>query len=103
MAVKPPELTAEQRKEGLQKALKLRRERADLKKKLKGGHIDINEVLNMTGQAVERIKAIDLLASLPRVGKITARKIMNEIKIAKSRRIKGLGVRQRKTLVSRFG
>ncbi|MBA7617240.1 hypothetical protein ES703_24552 [subsurface metagenome] len=57
----------------------------------------------MTGQAVERIKAIDLLASLPRVGKITARKIMNEIKIAKSRRIKGLGVRQRKTLISRFG
>ncbi len=103
MAVRPPRLTSEQRKEGLQKALKLRRKRADLKKKLKSGDIDINEVFNMTGQAVERIKAIDLLASLPRVGKITARKIMNEIKIAESRRIKGLGVRQRKALISQFG
>jgi hypothetical protein len=103
MPVKPPELTPEQRKEGLQKALKLRRKRADLKKKLKSGDIDINEVLNMKGQVVERIKAIDLLASLPRVGKITAQKIMDEIKIAESRRIKGLGVRQRKALISRFG
>lgn len=98
----PPELTPEQRKEGLEKALKLRRERAELKKNLKKGKISFKEVLEMSGQTVERIRAKDILASLPGVGKITAEKIMNEVKIAASRRIKGLGVRQTKELLSRF-
>jgi len=92
--VNPPKLTSEQRKEGLKKALKLRRERAELKKNLKRGKISLKEVLEMSGQTVERIKTKDLLASLPGVGKITAEKIMNEVKIAESSRIKRLGKRQ---------
>lgn len=98
----PPKLTPEQRKEGLEKALKLRRERAELKKNLKRGKIGLKEVLEMSGQTVERIKAKDILTSLPGVGKITANKIMNEVKIAASRRVKGLGVRQIKEILSRF-
>ncbi len=42
----PPKLTPEQRKEGLEKALKLRRERAELKKNLKRGKISLKEVLD---------------------------------------------------------
>lgn len=99
----PPKLTPEQRKEGLRKALQLRAERAELKKKLKKGEINLNNVFKMTGPAVERIRARDLLSSLPRVGKITAKKIMGEVKIAESRRIKGLGVRQKRDLLFRFG
>ena len=98
----PPKLTPEQRKKGLEKALRLRRERAELKKNLKSGRISFKAVLGMSGQTVERIKAKDILASLPGVGKITAEKIMNEVKIAASRRIKGLGVRQTKELLSRL-
>lgn len=98
----PPKLTPEQRKEGLEKALKLRRERAELKKSLKKGKISLKEVLEMSGQTVERIKAKDILTSLPGVGKITAEKIMNEVKIAASRRVRGLGVRQTKEILSRF-
>jgi len=98
----PPKLTPEQRKEGLKKALKLRRERAELKKNLKRGKISLKEVLETSGQTVERIKAKDVLTSLPGVGKITAVKIMNEVKIAASRRVKGLGVRQIKEILSRF-
>ncbi|MBU2598917.1 MAG: integration host factor [Actinobacteria bacterium] len=98
----PPKLTPEQRKEGLEKALKLRRERAELKKNLKRGKISLKEVLEMSGQTAERIKAKDILTSLPGVGKITADKIMNEVKIAASRRVKGLGVRQTKEILSRF-
>jgi len=98
----PPKLTPEQRKEGLEKALKLRRERAELKKNLKRGKISLKEVLEMSGQTVERIKAKDILTSLPGVGKITTDKIMNEVKIAASRRVKGLGVRQIKEILSRF-
>jgi len=98
----PPKLTPEQRKEGLEKALKLRRERAELKKNLKRGKISLKEVLETSGQTVERIKAKDILTSLPGVGKITAKKIMNEVKIAASRRVKGLGARQKKEILSRF-
>lgn len=98
----PPKLTPEQRKEGLEKALKLRRERAELKKNLKRGKISLKEVLEMSGQIAERIKAKDILISLPGVGKITADKIMNEVKIAASRRVKGLGVRQIKEILSHF-
>ncbi len=98
----PPKLTPEQRKAGLEKALKLRRERAELKKNLKRGKISLKEVLEMSGQTVERIKAKDILTSLPGVGKIKAGKIMNEVKIAVSRRVKGLGVRQTKEILSRF-
>lgn len=98
----PPKLTPEQRKEGLEKALKLRRERAELKKSLKRGKISLKEVLETSGQTVERIKAKDILTSLPGVGKITAKKIMNEVKIAASRRVKGLGARQKKEILSRF-
>lgn len=47
----------------------------------------------MSGQTVERMKVKELLASLPSLGKIIAVKIMNEVEIAKSRRIKGLGKR----------
>lgn len=98
----PPKLTPEQRKAGLEKALKLRRERAELKKSLKRGKISLKEVLETSGQTVERIKAKDILRSLPGVGKITAEKTMNEVKIAASRRVKGLGVRQIKEILSRF-
>ncbi|MGB3346713.1 MAG: integration host factor, actinobacterial type [Candidatus Humimicrobiia bacterium] len=98
----PPKLTPEQRKEGLEKALKLRRERAELKKNLKRGKISLKEVLETSGQTVERIKAKDILTSLPGVGKITAAKTMNEVKIAVSRRVKGLGARQKKEILSRF-
>ncbi|GAG64414.1 unnamed protein product [marine sediment metagenome] len=73
-----------------------------MKKNLKRGKISLKEVLQTSGQTVERIKAKDILTSLPGVGKITADKIMNEVKIAASRRVKGLGVRQIKEILSRF-
>lgn len=73
-----------------------------MKKSLKKGKISLKEVLEMSGQTVERIKAKDILTSLPGVGKITAEKIMNEVKIAASRRVRGLGVRQTKEILSRF-
>lgn len=49
------------------------------------------------------MKVQALLEALPRVGATTAAAVMEEIGIAKSRRIRGLGEHQRAELVRRFG
>ena len=52
---------------------------------------------------VGRMKAITLIETLPGYGKAKAEKIMKELDIAESRRLKGLGERQRKALLERLG
>ena len=49
------------------------------------------------------MKVVTLLESLPRVGTNTAAVLMDQYKIAASRRVRGLGPIQRKQLVERFG
>jgi ribosomal protein S13 len=43
-----------------------------------------------------------VLESLPGVGKVRARKVMQEIGIADTRRVRGLGEQQRKALLETF-
>jgi len=43
-----------------------------------------------------------VLESMPKIGKVKARRIMKEIGIAESRRLRGLGDQQRAALVSEF-
>jgi len=49
------------------------------------------------------MKVLAALESLPKLGKVKARRTMEEIGISESRRLRGLGVQQRSALVSRFG
>jgi len=43
-----------------------------------------------------------LLESMPGVGKVRARQIMDELGISESRRVRGLGANQASALVARF-
>jgi ribosomal protein S13 len=43
------------------------------------------------------------LESLPRIGKVRARQIMEEIGIDENRRVQGLGVRQKEALLNKLG
>ena len=54
-------------------------------------------------EAVAKMKVISLLESLPRVGVNTAAALMDEVRIAPSRRVRGLGPVQREALIRRFG
>ena len=101
---KPPELTPEQRAAALEKAAEARRIRSDVKNRLKMGSITLSELLNHAdGDAtVAKIKVLAVLESLPGVGKVTARRTMEEIGIAESRRLSGLGPQQRKALLEAF-
>lgn len=99
-----PQLTDEQRAAALAKAAEARRARAELKERLKRGGTDLKQVLAdaETDEILGKMKVSALLEALPKVGKVKARDIMNELEIAPTRRLRGLGERQRKALLQRF-
>ena len=101
----PPTLSTEQRQAALQKAAEVRRARSDLKARLKMGSISFTELLEMaeTDEVVAKTKVLSVLESLPGVGKVKARRTMEEIGIAESRRLRGLGDQQREKLLREFG
>ncbi len=49
------------------------------------------------------MKVLAVLESLPGVGKVKARRTMEQIGISESRRVRGLGTRQRSQLLDTFG
>ncbi|MEO5723102.1 MAG: integration host factor, actinobacterial type [Ilumatobacteraceae bacterium] len=99
----PPQLTPEQRTAALAKAAEARTARAELKNQLKLGSISLSEALASTDTTVGKLKVVSLLESLPGVGKVKARKIMEDIGIADNRRVQGLGQQQRLSLLDHLG
>ena len=94
-----PQLTDEQRKEALEKAAQARHERAELREKIKSGKVTLEEVLDSDDPIANRMKVSALIESLPGYGKAKAAKSMDELGISASRRVKGLGARQREQLI----
>lgn len=101
----PPALTPEQRQAALAKAAEARRARAELKERLKMGSLSLSELLAQADgdETIGKMKVLAVLESLPGVGKVKARRTMDEIGIAESRTLKGLGAQQRKALLDAFG
>jgi len=99
-----PQLTEEQRAAALEKAAAARRTRAELKDRLKRGGTTIKEVLNQSDNddVLGKMKVSALLEAMPGVGKVRAAQIMERLEIAPSRRLRGLGDRQRKALLADF-
>jgi hypothetical protein len=100
----PPALTADQRQAALEKAAAARRMRAELKEKLKMGSISLRELLQQADQdeVVGKMKVLAVLESLPGLGKVKARRLMEEVGISETRRLHGLGDQQRKKLFERL-
>jgi hypothetical protein len=95
----PPQLTPEQRAAALAKAAEARAARAEIKARLKGGGMSLAEALDSDDPNVGKLKVLSLLESLPRWGKVKARKVMEDIGIAENRRVQGLGSKQREELL----
>ena len=100
----PPVLSPEQRQAALDKAAVARRARAELKEKLKMGSLNLKELLHQSAgdDIVGKMKVLAVLESLPGVGKVKARRTMEEIGISETRRIRGLGDQQRAKLLEAF-
>lgn len=101
----PPSLTPEQREQALAKAAAARRARAELKEKLKMGSVTLAELLERAAEDdhVAGMKVLAVIESLPGVGKVKARRTMDEVGIAETRRVRGLGEQQRRALLEAFG
>jgi hypothetical protein len=98
-----PTLTPEQRTQALAKAAEARKKRAELKGELKSGKRTLGDVLmRSTEDTVGKMKVSAVLESLPGVGKVRAQKLMDELDISASRRVRGLGAKQRAQLLDRF-
>ena len=98
-----PTLTEEQRREALAKAAEARKQRAQIKGELKSGKRGLQDILETHGDdTVGKMKVSTVLESLPGVGKVRATKIMEELDISATRRIRGLGAKQREMLLEKF-
>ena len=97
----PPALTPEQRAAALEKAAKVRRERAEVKDKLKMGSLSLSDLLTQadTNETIGKMKVVSVLESLPGLGKVKARRLMETVGISDSRRLQGLGAKQREALL----
>ncbi len=100
-----PQLTPEQRAQALEKAAAARKERAAVKNRLKNAQGSLKEVVEQgrTNDVIGKMKVSALLESMPGVGRVRARQVMEEIGISESRRVRGLGANQVAQLLERFG
>ncbi len=99
-----PKLTPQQREAALTQAAAARRLRAEVKNRLKHSGATLQEVIAeaRANETVAKLKVVDLLRSMPGVGAVRAKEIMDRIGIADSRRLRGLGANQIKALLEEF-
>jgi hypothetical protein len=100
-----PPLTPEQRRAALEKAAASRRERAEVKNRLKHSGASLTDVLaqRQQNEVIAKMRVYDLLQSMPGLGKVRARRLMERLKISESRRVRGLGANQLAALEREFG
>ncbi len=100
-----PPLTPEQRAAALEKAAAARKARAELKVRLKSSGTSLDEVLadGAQDEVIGKMKVVAVLEAMPGVGKVRAQRIMERLEISPSRRVRGLGAKQRQALVREFG
>lgn len=69
------------------------------------GSITLDELLYQSERddVIARTKVLTVLESLPGLGKVKARRLMEQLNISLARRIQGLGAKQREALIKEFG
>ena len=96
----PPSLDPEARRRNAELAIAARRERSKIKSALKEGSLSMREIFDSSSAAAQRMRVIELLTSLPQMGPLRAESLMEKVGISRTRRIAGLGVRQRRELLT---
>ena len=98
-----PTLNEEQRRQALAKAAEARKKRAEIKGELKSWKRGLKDILETHGDdTVGKMKVSTVLESLPGVGKVKARKLMEQLDISATRRVRGLGAKQKAALLAEF-
>lgn len=96
-----PEMSDEQRAAALAKAAEARRIRAEIKELLSTGSLTLGEVFARaeTDEIVAGTKIYPVVVALPKMGKVSTKRLFEEHGISETRRIRGLGSRQKQVLL----
>ena len=100
----PPALSPDQRRAALEKAAAARRQRAAVKEELKADRLSLGELFRRGEQddVLGKLKVVSMLEAMPHTGKVKARRLMKDLDISESRRLRGLGPNQKKKLLEHF-
>ena len=94
-----PARSAEQRREALALANRVRHQRACLKADLKRGSLSIATIIVDPPAYLTSAKLLDLLVALPRYGQARATRLLESCRISPKRSVGGLSERQRRELL----
>lgn len=92
----PPQLTPEQRASALAKAKVSRQVRAGLKLRVKNQELSIAQVIQIShnDEAIAKMRVLELVESIPGMGKVRAKALLERLEISLTRRLQGLGRHQ---------
>lgn len=98
-----PDLSAEQRAAALRRAAAVRSDRSQARAELKAGTLSLTALLDraVEEESLASMRVSALLAALPGYGKVRAAALLDELGIASTRRVRGMGPRQRAALLAR--
>src|SRR5262249_2845188 len=97
-----PVRSLDQRMEALARANDIRVRRAQLKKDLKNGKVQIEAILDDPPEYVSTAKVFDMLMAVPKFGRVKAARFLNQCRISQSKTVGGLSDRQRAKLIGLF-
>jgi ribosomal protein S13 len=68
------------------------------------GSVSLKELLDQgqNNEVIGKMKVLAVLESLPGLGKVKARRVMDEVGISDTRRVQGLGEQQRRKLLEKL-
>ena len=95
-----PTRSHDQRMRALEAANEIRTRRAQLKRDLKAGKVQIEGLLLDPPEYLETAKVFDMMLAVPKYGRVKVNRILNQCRVSPSKTIGGLSVRQRSELVA---
>lgn len=90
-----PERSHSQRMTALAGANRIRLARAQLKRDLKAGRVNVVDVLLEPAEWAEGMRLYDLMLATPRYGQVKVNKILRDLVISPAKTVGGLSRRQR--------
>jgi hypothetical protein len=95
-----PERSLDQRRQALKRANHIRTLRAQLKRDLKAGRVQIVNLLRDPPEYLLTAKVYDMLMAVPKYGRVKTARVLKACRISPSKTFDGLSERQRNEIIS---
>ena len=95
----PPKLTTQERRDALKAAVAARRSRAAFKEEIKVGKKSWKDAFSAQDEPIKKMRVRELIESLPGVGEVRAKNILERAGISPTRRVGGVGRSQYEKLL----